>query len=78
MRALERCICNVVAAEVAFVAAGRQHLILSASRRHNQMDMGPKSLLVLMKLGFDLRSYYEEMMDEPFPEHIESLVDQIP
>ena len=42
------------------------------------MEMGARSLLVLMKLGFDLRSYYEHLMDEPEPDHLKGLIEQLP
>ena len=32
--------------------------------------MGVRSPLVLAKLGFDLRAYYEGLLDDPLPEEI--------
>lgn len=40
--------------------------------------MGTQSLLVLMKLGFDLRSYYDQLMDDPVPDNLQSLIEQLP
>lgn len=42
------------------------------------MLMGARSPLVLMKLGFDLRSYYERLMEEPVPEHLRILLERLP
>jgi hypothetical protein len=42
------------------------------------MVMGARSLLVLMKLGFDLRSCYEHLLEEPEPEHLKSLIARLP
>ena len=42
------------------------------------MLMGPRSLLVLMKLGHELRSDYEHLMHDPVPEHLRPLIERLP
>jgi hypothetical protein len=42
------------------------------------MVMGVRSLLVLMKLGYDLRSEYEHLMDDPVPEHLQPFIERLP
>jgi hypothetical protein len=32
--------------------------------------MGFRSLFVLMKLGFDMREHYSEVLDEPLPDEL--------
>ena len=41
------------------------------------MGMGARSLFVLMKLGNDLRSYYQHLMDGPLPEHLQPLIERL-
>ncbi len=33
-------------------------------------QMGFRSLFVLMKLGFDMREHYSEVLDEPLPDEL--------
>ena len=42
------------------------------------MAMGARSLFVLMKLGYDLRSEYAHLMDDPVPEHLQPLIERLP
>ncbi len=42
------------------------------------MVMGARSLLVLLKLGFELRSSYGPVIDEPLPEQLRTLLEQLP
>jgi Anti-sigma factor NepR len=39
--------------------------------------MGFRSSLVLAKLGFDLRNHYDDLLDEPLPEEISRLLQQL-
>lgn len=39
--------------------------------------LGCRSLLVLMKLGYDLRAYYEGMIDEELPTELKELSDKL-
>jgi Anti-sigma factor NepR len=41
------------------------------------MLMGARSQLVLMKLGFDLRTYYEDLVTDPLPEDFQVLVERL-
>jgi hypothetical protein len=41
------------------------------------MLMGARSPLVMMKLGFDLRSYYEDVIADPLPEDLQCLIEQL-
>ena len=38
------------------------------------MQMGARSKLVLMKLGFDMRADYDALLDEPIPNEMRSLI----
>jgi hypothetical protein len=38
------------------------------------MPMGARSRLVLEKLGFDLRAYYQDLLAEPVPNDMRTLV----
>jgi len=38
------------------------------------MPMGARSRLVLEKLGFDLRAYYEDLLAEPVPGEMRTLI----
>ena len=42
------------------------------------MRMGARSLFVLMKLGNDLRSYYQHLMDDPLPENLQPFIERLP
>ena len=42
------------------------------------MGMGAQSLFVLMKLGNDLRSYYQHLMDDPLPENLQPFIERLP
>jgi Anti-sigma factor NepR len=39
--------------------------------------MGFRSSLVLAKLGFDLRNHYDDLLDEPLPEEISRILQQL-
>jgi hypothetical protein len=41
------------------------------------MLMDARSPLVLMKLGFDLRTYYEDLVDDPLPEDLQCLIERL-
>jgi hypothetical protein len=41
------------------------------------MLMGARSPLVLMKLGFDLRNYYEDLVSDPLPEDLQCLIERL-
>jgi hypothetical protein len=53
------------------------------SRRSNKQlssgfsNFGCHSILVLAKLGFDLRDYYEPLVQEPFPEEFTRHLDRL-
>jgi hypothetical protein len=51
---------------------------LRVRRRRALHRLGPRSKLVLMKLGFDMRSYYEDVLHEPVPSHLMPLVERLP
>ena len=38
------------------------------------MQMGARSKLVLMKLGFDMRADYDALLDDPIPNEMRSLI----
>lgn len=38
------------------------------------MEMGARSKLVLMKLGFDMRADYDALVNEPIPNELRSLI----
>ena len=40
-------------------------------------NMGPRSALVLAKLGFDLRDHYEDLLSEPLPEELDRLLNRL-
>ena len=40
--------------------------------------MGAQSPLVMAKLGFDLRSAYDELLRSPLPEHLRRLIERLP
>ena len=42
------------------------------------MLMGVRSRLVLDKLGYDLRSYYDELLSRPLPPELLALLDAPP
>ena len=42
------------------------------------MGMGARSLFVLMKLGNDLRSYYQHLMEGPLPENLQPFIERLP
>ena len=42
------------------------------------MLMGPRSLLVLLKLGHELRADYDHLLDADVPEHLQPLIDRLP
>lgn len=39
--------------------------------------LGCRSLLVMMKLGFDMRAHYDHVLVDPLPEHLQILADRI-
>lgn len=39
--------------------------------------LGCRSLLVLMKLGFDLRAHYDEVVAAPLPHDLQALADRV-
>ena len=43
----------------------------------NDVELGCRSPLVLAKLGYDLRSCYQDMVDQPMPEGLQSLCDEL-
>ena len=47
-------------------------MLLSSSNNvlQDASRMGFRSLFVLMKLGFDMRNYYGEVLDEPLPDEL--------
>ena len=49
-------------------------------RRRDQrlLALGPQSKLVLMKLGFDLRSHYDDVLQEPVPDQLKPLIERLP
>ena len=42
------------------------------------LKLGPRSRLVLAKLGFDMRASYDDLLKEPLPESHTSLLKQLP
>ena len=52
----------------------------SVRRQSDQrlLNLGPRSRLVLMKLGFDLRSHYDDVLNEPVPDQLKPLVECLP
>ena len=42
----------------------------SENSLHDVSRMGFRSLFVLMKLAFDMRDQYDELIDQPLPEEI--------
>jgi hypothetical protein len=39
--------------------------------------MGARSPFVLMKLGFDLRDYYEDLVSDPLPGDLQCLIERL-
>ena len=49
-----------------------------AKRDSTLLKLGPRSKLVLAKLGFDMRASYDGLIHEPLPERHASLLKQLP
>jgi hypothetical protein len=47
-------------------------------RRTALLKLGPRSRLVLAKLGFDMRASYDDLLKDPLPDSHTSLVKQLP
>ena len=51
---------------------------LERGRDQRLLNLGARSKLVLMKLGFDLRSHYEDVLQEPVPDPLKPLIERLP
>ena len=49
----------------------------NAPKSPKSSKMGPRSALVLAKLGFDLRNQYEDLLSEPLPDELSRLLYQL-
>ena len=43
----------------------------------NDLELGCRSPLVMAKLGYDLRSCYQEVVEQPMPDRLQSLCDEL-
>lgn len=43
----------------------------------NDVELGCRSPLVMAKLGYDLRTCYQEVVDQPMPERLQSLCEEL-
>ena len=63
--------------------SGNHRQVRLLSLRHaigdiSVQQMGVRSPLVLVKLGFDLRAFYDDVVKTPAPEHLRVLAERLP